>query len=167
MPDITPNTNLDAVDDEFPKERPPSPSGQSFIFCKMCGTKHPENTYRCVNCGDLLHPLPKVAPNIIIREGGLSMIVPDKNPYSLWAYYSGVFSYMPVLGIPLAIVAIATGVMGIHRFKTVEEAKGILHSSGGLLLGLGSLLLHIVLFKVLGHIDLNAYRSLFNGEFNM
>jgi len=164
MAERTPNTTPDRSSHKLGKEGSSEPSVQPFIYCKLCGTKHPENTYRCISCGDLLHPVPAVKPTVIIREGGLSMVLPHKNPYSLWAYYCGVFSYMPLIGIPLAIVAIATGVMGIYRFKTVDEAKGILHSAGGLLLGFFALLLQIVLFKVLGQIDLSTYRSLFNGE---
>ena len=94
------------------------------------------------------------------------MILPKNNPYALWAYYCGVFSFTPVLGIPLSVVAIATGFMGIHRTRTDAQAKGVLHSSGGLLLGLLGLVLHIILFQVMGHIDFSMYRSLFHGDFN-
>ncbi len=156
------HSNPDTTDDQG------SPHSQierpAFLFCKKCGTRHPENTYRCVNCEDLLHPVPSQKPTVIVREGGLSMILPKNNPYSLWAYYCGVFAFTPILGVPLAIIAIATGVMGIHRFKTDDEAKGMLHASAGLLLGLLAIILHIILFKFIDHLDWDFYRSLVQGE---
>jgi len=157
------------MSDSFPESTAPTALTASaaanlpdYIFCRSCGTRHPENTYRCVKCGTLLHGEPNPRPTVVIQDGGLSMVLPAKNPYSLWAYYCGVFSFMPFIGIPLAIIAVATGVMGIYRFKTTPGAKGILHSSGGLVLGLLSIVTQIGLIYIMKHIDFSFYKSLLN-----
>lgn len=133
-----------------------------FIYCKNCGRKHPENTYRCVQCETLLHSDPASHPTVALQEDGLGMILPAQNPFSLWAYYTGMFSFIPVIGVPLAIIAIATGIMGIHRYRSVKGAKGILHSVCGLLFGLFSILSHWVVIYVMKHVDLSHYFNLLN-----
>src|SRR5262249_21617501 len=44
----------------------------------------------------------------------LSTIIPYHNGRALAAYYTGVFSFICVIGVPLAIVAIILGILGLN-----------------------------------------------------
>ena len=41
-------------------------------------------------------------------------VIPTKNAAALLGYYFGVFSIIPVLGIPLGIAAVICGVFGLR-----------------------------------------------------
>lgn len=75
-------------------------------------------------------------------------IIPYKNPRALIAYYLGIFSFIPILGILLGIPAFILGIQGLGYFKQHPEAKGVVHAwigiiAGGLF-GFGYLVLVIV-----------------------
>src|SRR5262249_45653355 len=53
--------------------------------------------------------------------GGL---IPYKNPKALIAYYVGVFSLIPCIGVILAVVAIVLGFIGLKYAKLHPTARG-------------------------------------------
>ncbi len=59
------------------------------------------------------------------------------------AYYFGVFGLIPVLGLPLSIVAIVLGIMGFKKYQQAPTpgAKG--HAMTGLILGVFELLVFV------------------------
>ena len=63
-------------------------------------------------------------------------IVPDRNPMALIAYYLGVFSFIPCLGLVLGIPAIVLGVLGISAANQNPEVQGKGHAIAGLVLGI-------------------------------
>ena len=164
-----------AIDMDNPTEhvraKPSPPNGASTralvnqetktITCKKCDLVFPENTYRCTSCGEQLHAIQRVQIKGMSEEDALSSFFPKQNIYSFLGYYCGVFSFTPVMGVILTPFAIVLGSMGIYRFKTNKNAKGILHSIGGVALGTGSILAHAVLLYIALHIDWDTYRFLF------
>ena len=64
--------------------------------------------------------------------GGL---IPYKNPQALIAYYCGVFSLLPVLGLFLGIAAFILGLKGLKFAKEHPETKGTVHAWIGIIMG--------------------------------
>jgi hypothetical protein len=54
---------------------------------------------------------------------------------ALLAYYLGVFSLIPCIGIPLGIAALVLGIKGLKYAKLHPEAKGKAHAWAGIILG--------------------------------
>jgi hypothetical protein len=69
-------------------------------------------------------------------DGGISTLIPYKNPKALASYYCGVFSLIPVIGLPLGIVALVLGILGLRFRSAHPKAKGTAHAIVGMVLGL-------------------------------
>ena len=54
---------------------------------------------------------------------------------ALVAYYLGVFSVIPCVGLPLGIAAVALGIMGLRRAAKHPESKGKVHAWVGIIVG--------------------------------
>ena len=63
-------------------------------------------------------------------------IVPGRNPMALIAYYLGVFSCIPCIGLLLGIPAIVLGVLGISAANRNPEVQGKGRAIAGLMLGI-------------------------------
>lgn len=81
------------------------------------------------------------APPVIVQAatenqgdntGGM---IPYKNPYALIAYYLGIFSLFPVIGLILAIPAFVLGIMGLQARKRNPVIKGSVHAWIGIVMG--------------------------------
>lgn len=78
-------------------------------------------------------------------------VIPYKNPKALIAYYLGVFSLIPILGAPLALIAIVLGILGLRDKKANPIIRGTAHAWVGIVLGslvTGAYLLVIALMVV-------------------
>ena len=62
--------------------------------------------------------------------------MPTRNVSALLSWYLGVFGLIPVLGIPLALAAIVTGIMGIKAAGRTDVRVGKGHAIAGLVLGI-------------------------------
>lgn len=69
--------------------------------------------------------------------GGL---IPYKNPHALIAYYLGIVSLLPLIGLPFGIASIILGVMGLKKRKQNPIIKGSAHAWIGIVFGAFSLL---------------------------
>ena len=85
---------------------------------------------------DMPPPLPGARP-APQQDEVLRKIIPYKNPYALTAYYLAVFSLIPVLGIPLGLIALVLGIVGIVYASNHPEAHGRAHACVGIILGGG------------------------------
>ena len=56
--------------------------------------------------------------------GGMNSLIPYKNPKALIAYYCGVFSLIPLVGIVLGITSIILGILGLKYRKAHSKAGG-------------------------------------------
>ena len=72
--------------------------------------------------------------------GGL---IPYKNPQALTAYYLGIFSLIPIIGLFLGIAAFVLGIMGLRFRKRHPETKGAAHAWIGIILGGGIAVIHL------------------------
>lgn len=72
--------------------------------------------------------------------GGL---IPYRNGLALGAYYTGVFSLIPCLGLALGPVAIVLGFFGLNYARKKHRAGGKAHSIIGIVLGSLAVLGHI------------------------
>jgi len=125
-----------------------APAPPTQLICPSCGAKNPENNFRCTECGFVLHTpaQPQSAGD------ALSVLIPYKNAQSLWAYYLGVFSLIPCLGIPLGVAALILGIRGLKYAGVHPEAKGKAHAWVGIVLGTLCALLYggLLLLAILG-----------------
>ncbi len=62
-------------------------------------------------------------------------LVPYRNPYALTAYYLGIFSLMPLIGLLLAIPAFVLGIMGWRNYRKTPEIRGGVHAWVGIIMG--------------------------------
>jgi hypothetical protein len=82
-------------------------------------------------------------------EDTLGKVIPFKNPKALWAYYLGIFSFIPGLGILLGLTAMVLGIQGLLFANKNPGVRGHVHAWVGIALGgffgLGYLAVLIVL----------------------
>lgn len=70
-------------------------------------------------------------------------IVPTKNPSALAAYYLGLFSVLPLLGILLGAAGVWLGIVGLGKVRATPGLPGKAHSTVGIGCGLLGLLLNL------------------------
>lgn len=115
------------------------------MLCASCGTPNPEPARFCMRCG-----APQPARTLPSRTApapppeGLARFIPVQNPLGLIAYYCGVFSLIPCVGVPLALVALILGILGGAHLASHPEAGGRIHASVGIVVGLLVLVGHAV-----------------------
>lgn len=91
-------------------------------------------------------PLTQVQHPGTLHEGdGTGGLIPYKNPKALAAYYLGIVSGLPLIGLPFGIAAFVFGIMGLKARKRKPVIKGSAHAwigigCGGLFTLLWSLL---------------------------
>ena len=66
---------------------------------------------------------------------GTGGLIPYKNPAALIAYYLGLFSLFPMLGLFLAIPAFVLGIIGLRRRRRNPAIKGSVHAWIGVVMG--------------------------------
>jgi hypothetical protein len=101
----------------------------------------------CARCGaDIRVALPPAEEGD--STGGL---IPYKNPKALIAYYLGILSGLPFIGLPIGIAAFILGFMGLRDRKKNPVIKGSVHAGIGIGCGLvftllwGALLVGLVI----------------------
>ena len=92
---------------------------------------------------------PPQFPNEGDATGGL---IPYKNPKALIAYYLGILSGLPLIGLPLGIAALVLGIMGLNDRKKNPVIKGSVHAGIGIGCGLIFTLLWggVILLLIIG-----------------
>lgn len=120
-----------------PPRRPQPPDQQpaaDTIFCPKCGQKNLENNFKCTKCGFVLHG-PAQPQYVVSDDSTMGGLIPYKNAQALWAYYLGIFSLIPCVGIPLGIAALILGIRGLNFADLHPEARGKGHAWTGIILG--------------------------------
>jgi hypothetical protein len=62
-------------------------------------------------------------------------IIPYKNPAALIAYYCGIFSIFPILGLLCGIPGIVLGIIGLRQRRANPIIKGSIHAWIGIVMG--------------------------------
>ncbi len=104
------------------------------MYCPKCEAQNDDNNFKCINCGQILHPVQRT-PLAQTDDYILGGLIPYKNSSALIAYYLGVFSIIPFLGIFLGITAFILGLKGLRFTKKHPESKGKIHAWIGILAG--------------------------------
>ncbi len=97
--------------------------------CPNCGTENPDGLTLCSQCGCDFRNAPAGRDTEGDATGG---IIPYKNPKALLAYYLGLFSLFPLLGLPLGIAAFTLGILGLKDKKRNPVIKGSVHAGIGI-----------------------------------
>ena len=118
-----------------------------MMYCPKCGTENPDNNFKCTQCGDILHPT--APPVLIATDDTLGGMIPTKNGPALGAYYLGIFSIIPFLGIALGVAALILGIKGLRRVREHPEVKGKVHAWVGVITGGVFALLYLILIVII------------------
>jgi len=68
-------------------------------------------------------------------DQGISTMIPYRNPPALIAYYLGLFSLLPLIGLVLAVPALLLGIVGLVKRSRQPEIKGAVHAWIGIIMG--------------------------------
>jgi hypothetical protein len=71
-----------------------------------------------------------IDPNM--KGDGTGGLIPYKNPKALIAYYLGILSGLPLIGLPLGIAAFVLGIMGLRDRAKNPIIKGSVHAGIGI-----------------------------------
>ena len=63
---------------------------------------------------------------------GTGGLIPFKNPKALIAYYLGIFSGLPLIGLPIGVAAFVLGIMGLRDRARNPIIKGSVHAGIGI-----------------------------------
>ncbi len=97
--------------------------------CPQCQAPLAAGAKRCSSCGQTIRAYGGPPPVGGDATGGL---IPYKNAPALTAYYLGLFSILPFLGIPMGIAAVVLGVMGLKKLRAEPRVKGKTHAYVGI-----------------------------------
>jgi hypothetical protein len=92
------------------------------------------------------------SPGTVNASDPVAALIPYKNWPALTGYYLGLFSLFPILGLPLAVVAVVFGVMGLRRAAENPAVRGKGHAITALICGslFGLFNLALVVMVVVG-----------------
>jgi hypothetical protein len=65
----------------------------------------------------------------------VGVMIPTGNKPALIAYYLGLFSLLPCLGIPMGITAVVLGIKGLRLERRFPAVRGGIHAWVGIVLG--------------------------------
>jgi hypothetical protein len=113
---------------EPPRERPPPPAppgaGEELV------QKGPAPQRPAVRAEG-------VRPRVVYEgPDAVETFIPYKNPKGLLAYYLGLFSFVPCLGLVLGPAGLILGIMGLNYSRAHPEARGAGHAIAGIVLGI-------------------------------
>ncbi len=127
------------------------------VACKNCGASLtvPEESalFEVEPLPENPYSAPQADPRRPSTGGGggrgedetIATIIPYKNAAALTAYYLGLFSCLPVLGLPMAVIALVLGVKGLKAAKATPKVHGTAHAWIGLVCGTIGLLLNLLI----------------------
>jgi hypothetical protein len=83
-----------------------------------------------------------------VTDGPLSTLIPYRNGAALAAYYTGVFSLIPLLALLLGPLAIVLGVLGLRFAARQPMAHGRVHAWVGIIVGTITLLANLAVIVI-------------------
>ena len=97
------------------------------MHCPRCRIQYRPEARFCYRCGGPLDAGGPAGPGEVEGDatGG---VIPYRNPPALLAYYLGLFSAFPCLGLPLGIAAVVLGIQGLKRRRLHPVVKGTVHA---------------------------------------
>jgi hypothetical protein len=96
--------------------------------CWKCGAENPDQLQTCARCGtDLV-----VLAQTVVEGDATGGVIPYKNPKALIAYYLGIFSGLPIIGLPIGVAAFILGFLGLRDRRRNPVIKGSVHAGIGI-----------------------------------
>jgi hypothetical protein len=118
--------------------------------CWSCGAENPDQVPACSRCGA---DLQVVVAQPVVEGDATGGVIPYKNPKALIAYYLGILSGLPIVGLPLGIAAFILGILGLKARQKNPVIKGSIHAGIGIGCGcLFSLLWSIAIFGIIASV---------------
>ena len=96
--------------------------------CWKCGAENPDQVPVCARCGNDLQVVPA---QTVVEGDATGGVIPYKNPKALIAYYLGILSGFPIIGLPLGIAAFILGIQGLKARRENPVIKGSVHAGIG------------------------------------
>ncbi|WP_153555855.1 hypothetical protein [Roseimaritima sediminicola] len=87
---------------------------------------------------------PAAAANYQTQSDATGGVIPYKNPKALTAYYLGIFSLFPAIGLPLGVASIWLGILGLKARRQNPIIRGHVHAWIGIVLGVLGMPLHLL-----------------------
>jgi hypothetical protein len=100
-----------------------------LMKCWKCGAENLDQIQMCSRCGT---DLSVVAAETVMEGDATGGIIPYKNPKALIAYYLGILSGLPLIGLPLGIAAFILGFQGLRDRRRNPVIKGSIHAGIGI-----------------------------------
>jgi hypothetical protein len=72
------------------------------------------------------------SPNAQQQGDATGGVIPYKNPKALIAYYLGILSGLPLIGLPIGIAAFILGILGLKDRAKNPAIKGSIHAGIGI-----------------------------------
>jgi hypothetical protein len=125
-----------------------------MIRCPKCGHDNANEAAYCQHCGAALGS-PYLSPQAVFEPAPVpsagndtvATVIPYKNVGALIAYYLGLFSCFPVLGFPLAIIALVFGIRGLRAVRANPIVHGTAHAWVGLICGTIGFLINLLIIS--------------------
>ena len=109
------------------------------MLCPRCNQEIPDGHTVCPSCEAAANPyaatdMPQATPVYVQSEEGdkTGGVIPYKNPKALIAYYLGILGGLPLIGLPIGVVAFVLGVMGLRDRKQNPVIRGAFHAWVGI-----------------------------------
>ena len=97
--------------------------------CPTCEAQPSTNPYAA-------DPFPadagQTAPVVEQQGDATGGLIPYKNPKALIAYYLGILSGLPMIGLPFGVAAFVLGIQGLRDRKRNPIIKGSIHAGIGI-----------------------------------
>lgn len=102
------------------------------MYCPKCGTKNDDNAFRCVNCSQIIQPVP-VYKSVNDRDDPeMRMLLPiGRSPLAIIAGYLGLFSLI-IIPAPLALIF---GILAVIDIKKNPKKHGMGRAIFGIIMG--------------------------------
>lgn len=97
--------------------------------CGKCGAENVDEARICARCGADIGVVPA---EVVVEGDATGGIIPYKNPKALIAYYLGILSGLPIIGLPVGIAAFILGILGLRDRNRNPVIKGSIHAGIGI-----------------------------------
>lgn len=78
------------------------------------------------------NPPPYLPADSTTQGDATGGVIPYKNPKALIAYYLGILSGLPLIGLPFGMAAFVLGIMGLRDRRRNPAIKGSIHAGIGI-----------------------------------
>jgi hypothetical protein len=96
-------------------------------ICPKCGGQNPDHAANCVSC-----TAPFTDSPFGEKGDATGGVIPYKNPQALIAYYLGIVSGLPIIGLPFGIASFVLGIQGLRARRRNPAIKGSIHAGIGI-----------------------------------